>query len=542
MTSVRARYRREGQSPHRHRSKVRSGLALVAAGSLALLLGGWSSSVTSPRPASSTVVMGTTDFIVSADPAGAYDLPSWTLIYNVYQTLLQVPPGTTKIVPEAASCAFHGSTTYVCNLIGHQKFSNGDAVTGADVVYSFKRVVKIASPNGPSSLLAPLGPNAKGVSAVGNKVTFKLTAPDATWPYVLTTAAGAIVDSQVFPSASLQPDAKVVGSGPYELHSYTSDQIAVFRPNPHYGGTDVRHNAQFIVRYEQNATTLVSDVESGAVDLAYRDLTPTELVGLSHAKGIKIVQGKGIEIRYLVFNHNVMPGGTPAKRAAIRKAVAYLVNRQSIAKNVYHNTVTPLYSLIPDALTGHTDSYKTAYGATPNLAKAKAALKAAGIKGKVAFTLWYNTNHYQDTDAAVELKRELNASGLFNVSLASAEWTTYSSAALTNQYGVFLFGWFPDYPDADDYTAPFLLCKTSFLNDHWCNHSVDLQVAKEESTTAVNVRNAAFAKIQAATAAGLPLIPLWQGGQVAAIRTNVTGVQSTLDPSYTFRFWLVGKK
>jgi hypothetical protein len=25
------------------------------------------------------------------------------------------------------------------------------------------------------------------------------------------------------------------------------------------------------------------------------------------------------------------------------------------------------------------------------------------------------------------------------------------------------------------------------------------------------------------------------------VRTGVTGVQSTLDPSYTFRFWLVGK-
>jgi peptide/nickel transport system substrate-binding protein len=481
--------------------------------------------------------MGTTDFIVSADPAGAYDLPSWTLIYNVYQTLLQVPPGTTKIVPEAASCAWHATTTYVCTLIGHQKFSNGDALTGSDVVYSFQRVLKIASPNGPSSLLSPM----KSVSAVGNTVTFKLKAPDSTWPYVLTTAAGAIVDSKVFPFKSLKPDASVVGSGPYELHSYTSDQLAVFLPNPHYGGADVRHNSEFIVRYEQNATTLVSDVESGAVDLAYRDLTPTELLGLSHAKNIKIVQGKGIEIRYLVFNLNVMPGGTSVKKYAIRKAIAYLVNRQSIAKNVYHNTVSPLYSLVPDALVGHTNSFKTAYGGSPSVAKAKAVLKAAGITKKVSFTLWYNTNHYQDTDEAVELQRELDSSGLFSVSLQSAEWTTYSTAALTNQYGVFLFGWFPDYPDADDYTAPFLECKTSFLNDHWCNTSVDVQIAKEESTNAVAVRNAAFAKIQAATAAGLPLIPLWQGGQVAAIRTNVTGVASTLDPSYTFRFWLVGK-
>ena len=537
MTLTRVRHRHEGQVPRRHRSGVKAVLSLATAGSLALALGGWASSVSAAPRASSTVTMGTTDFIVSADPAGAYDLPSWTLIYNVYQTLLQVPPGTTAIAPEAASCAYHGTTTYVCKLIGHQKFSNGDALNGKDVVYSFQRVLKIASPNGPSSLLAPM----KSVSAVGNTVTFKLKAPDSTWPYVLTTAAGALVDSKVFPFKSLKPDAGVIGSGPYELHSYTSDQLAVFKPNPHYGGTDKLHNGEFIIRYEQNATTLVSDVESSAVDVAYRDLTPTELRGLSHSPGIKIVYGKGIEIRYITFNLHVMPGGTTAKKFAIRRAIAYLVNRQSQVKNVYDGTVTPLYSLIPNALSGHTNSFQTRYGGSPSLSKAKAVLKGAGITKKVSFTLWYNTNHYQDTDEAVEIQRELDSSGLFNVSLASAEWTTYSTAALTNQYGVFLFGWFPDYPDADDYTSPFLECNTNFLNDHFCNHAIDVQIAKEESTSNVSVRDAAFARIQADTAAGLPLIPLWQGGQVAAIRKNVTGVQSTLDPSYTFRFWLVGK-
>ena len=29
-------------------------------------------------------------------------------------------------------------------------------------------------------------------------------------------------------------------------------------------------------------------------------------------------------------------------------------------------------------------------------------------------------------------------------------------AGTTNQYGVSLLGWFPDYPDADDYTGPVL--------------------------------------------------------------------------------------
>ena len=82
----------------------------------------------------------------------------------------------------------------------------------------------------------------KSVTASGNTVTFTLKYPDATWPDVLTTGAGAIVDAKVFPFNKLQPDAKIVGSGPYELQSYTPNQLAVFMPNPHYGGNDVLHN------------------------------------------------------------------------------------------------------------------------------------------------------------------------------------------------------------------------------------------------------------------------------------------------------------
>lgn len=65
-----------------------------------------------------TVILGTTDRIVSADPAGSYDLPSWTVIYNVYQTLLKYIPGTTTIVSDAGSCAWKGTgaTTYVCTV------------------------------------------------------------------------------------------------------------------------------------------------------------------------------------------------------------------------------------------------------------------------------------------------------------------------------------------------------------------------------------------------------------------------------------------
>src|SRR5690348_10134351 len=65
-----------------------------------------------------TVIWGTTDKPVSFDPAGAYDLPSWNVIYNVYQTLVRLDPATEKTVPDAAQSCDPSADykTWTCKL------------------------------------------------------------------------------------------------------------------------------------------------------------------------------------------------------------------------------------------------------------------------------------------------------------------------------------------------------------------------------------------------------------------------------------------
>src|SRR5215210_2585173 len=54
-----------------------------------------------------TIVWGSTDQPVSFDPAGAYDLPSYNVIYNVYNGLMKMDPGGGVPVPDLAeSCDF----------------------------------------------------------------------------------------------------------------------------------------------------------------------------------------------------------------------------------------------------------------------------------------------------------------------------------------------------------------------------------------------------------------------------------------------------
>ncbi len=504
-----------------------------------------------------TLTMGTTDSIVSADPAGSYDLGSWTVIWNVYQGLLKLNPNNTTPAPDAATCNWQAgsNTVYVCQLKSGLKFSNGDPVTAQDVVYSFKRIATICDPNGPSSLIASIMPaplNANGcsdpsanVSASGNTITFTLLAPNSVWPEIIATGCCAIVDHTVFPPDKLLADDKIIGSGPYKLKKLTKGQLADFVANSNYQGDDQLKNSEFIIRYEQAASTLVSDLQTGAVDLGWRGFGPTDITTLKNASNVSVLQGQGSEIRYITFNLNRQPGSNDAQKKAVRQSVAYILDRAAVASAAFNNTVKPLYSIIAAGLQGHTDAFSAVYGSSPDLTKAASVLSAAGVTTPVPMDLWYTTDHYgpASPDEYKEISRQLNASGLFKVTLHSAPWASYHGDYKT-VYPVFQLGWFPDYPDADDYTLPFYKgCNGSqpFMHDGYCNPTVDALISQEEAATDQTKRNQIFSQIQTLTAQDAPLIPVWQGGNIAVAHNNVTGTKDTLDPSYIFRFWLNGK-
>jgi peptide/nickel transport system substrate-binding protein len=488
----------------------------------------------------SVIIWGSTDKPVSYDPAGSYDLPSWNVVYNVYQTLVRVDAATQKTVPDAAqSCdPSKDFKTWTCKLKPNLKFSNGDPLTSQDVKFSFDRVLKINDPSGPSSLLGKVKTDAPDPQTV----VFHLSDPNSLWNYIISTGAGAIVDHNVFPADKKLGDDKVVGSGPYQLKAYQPGQVAQFVPNKNYTGDLKVSNGGLVIQYYQDENALKLDLEQGKVDVAYPALSPTALNELKGKSGINEVSGPGGFITYMVFNLNTMPGDSPAQKRAIRRAIAYLVDRESIAKNVYQGTVDPLYSMVPVGLDGHEDVYKTEFGASPDKAKAQAELQKAGVSAPVKVQIWWTPSHYGalSGDMYTEIKRQLEGSGLFKVDLQSTEWEQYSSNCLADKCPIFQLGWFPDYPDTDDYVAQFY-GTTSFLNNHYTNPKVDQLIKDEKGSTDAARRTADFKKIQEASVADTPVLPIWQGKQIAVTHGQVSGLQQTLLPDYIFRFWVLSK-
>jgi peptide/nickel transport system substrate-binding protein len=515
-------------------------IATAITGALGVGVAACGSDSSSGSGTSGTIIRGTTDQPVSLDPAGAYDLPSYDIIYNIYQNLLQFPPGSQKPVPEAAdSCDFTNDTTYQCTIKDGLKFSDGSPLTAEDVVFSFQRNVDIADPNGASSLLA----NMKSVTNPDDKtVVFKLKAPDATWPSVLATGSFAIVPSDTYTADKLETD-KYIGSGRYQVAEYEPGQQTVLQANPNYTGDAPPKTDQAIIQYFDKASALKLALEQGDVDIAYRSLSPTDISDLGNADGVQVVSGQGAEIRYMVFNLDLMPGDNDEQKLAIRQAIAQTIDRQSIADNVYDGTVKPLYSMIPTGLQYNGPSFDEAYGESPDTDAATQTLSDAGVKTPVPLEIWYTPSHYgaSSGDEYAEIKRQLDDSGLFDVTLKSTEWNQYSEAAFTDKYPIYQLGWFPDYPDADDYVGNFY-SDTSFLNIHYDNPEMQKLLAQEKASTDEDTRQQAFDQIQKIGAEDVPTIPIWEADQVGAQRDNVQGLEDTFDPAFIFRFWLLSKE
>ncbi|GAA1861893.1 ABC transporter substrate-binding protein [Brevibacterium marinum] len=534
-------------------------VAIAAAG--ALLLSACSTSTTGEDGdgGGESLTVGTTDKVVALDPAGAYDNGSSLVEQQVYPFLLAYKPGTAELNPSIAESAdFSEPNKYEVKLKEGMKFANGNDLTSSDVKFSFERQLKIQDPNGPSSLLGGL----ESVETPDEStVIFNLKRKnDQTWPGVLASAAGPIVDEDVFEPDKITENQTIVDgeafAGPYTIAGFDFNKLITYKSYDGYEGyLEPAKTDTVQMKYFSDANNMKLDVQEGKIDVAWRSLSATDIESLGEKEDLTVHKGPGGEIRYIVYNMDTMPFGAKTDEAdedkalAVRQAMADSVDRQAIASQVYKDTFTPLYSHVPEGLPGAADPLKSEYGdgqGGPDVDKAKKALEDAGVETPVELNLQYNPDHYGPSsgDEYALVKDQLDKTGLFKVNLQSTEWVQYNKDRTADAYPMYQLGWFPDYSDADNYLVPFFYDtdKTpSFLGNHYRDKTMNKELNAQSSIDDKGKRSEALKKIQGQLAEQLPTLPLLQGSQIAVSGKDVKGVDDTLDPAFQFRLALLSK-
>ncbi|WP_328665420.1 ABC transporter substrate-binding protein [Streptomyces sp. NBC_00322] len=495
------------------------------------------------------IVVGTTDrFTVSSDapapvdPAYAYDVGTWNILRQTVQTLMVQPHGNGEPEPEAAeSCGFTdtGNERYVCKLRKGLYFSNGDPVTAADVKFSIDRARALKADSGIFALLSTIDI----VETQGDTVIFHLKTADATFPFKLSTPVAGIVNPKNYQKSKLREGFEVEGSGPYTMQAEVKGNElvkATFTKNPNYKGLLTPKNETVVLESFKDADAMGAALDKGDIDVMTRTMSPDQIRKLQNNSdsNVNLIEMPGLEIRYLGFNTDA----PSVKSKAVRQAMAQIIDRGELVSKVYATEAQPLYSLVPATITGHSNSFFNKYG-EPSVSKAKSLLAKANITTPVKLTLHYTTDHYgpatkEEFDL---LKQQLNDSGLFDVSIKGDTWDKFVPAQKAGKYDVFGMGWFPDFPDADNYLAPFL-DKDNFLHSPYLNGEIINTLIPESRREAdrINAKES-LTRIQDIVSDDVPMLPLWQGKQYIAARGDITGAEWAVNSSSTLQLRELGR-
>ncbi|MFF0747047.1 ABC transporter substrate-binding protein [Streptomyces sp. NPDC004111] len=488
------------------------------------------------------ITVGTTSKPSALDPAGAWD-GSWELYRNVFQTLLSYPTGSSAPTPDAAkSCAFSDPShrVYTCDLKPGLTFSDGAPLDAAAVKHSIDRIVRINDPGGPRGLLSSL----QKVETQGSaKVVFRLNKPDATFPFVLATPGMSLVSPADYPAGHLRTGNALTGSGPYTLQAYRpegADSGADLVSNETYKGFAERQNKAVTIRYFDDSAKMVKELKEDRIDATFRGLTAEQVVGLQQTSGaVKVAESTGSEVHFLVFNAKDPQVAKPA----VRRAVAQLVDRPALVEKVYKGTAEPLYSMVPSGIAGHTTNFFDTYG-DPNPQEARRILRAAGITRPVALTLWYPTDRYGSATALefAELKRQLDESGLFSVTVKGRPWATFQKSVQKGEFPVFGRGWAPDYPDPDSFVSPFVGAQNAISTPYLNAEITDRLLPKSRREVQRDRSVRYFVRTQELLMQDVRLLPLWQGKLYVAASEELGGTERALDPQTVMQVWELYRK
>ncbi|MBE1515139.1 ABC transporter substrate-binding protein [Nesterenkonia halotolerans] len=535
-----------------HRRRAFSAVALTA--SLALVLASCAETENidgggeGDDSGGGSIAVGTTDVVTSLDPAGSYDNGSFSVQNQVYPFLMNTPYGSPDVEPDIAESAeFTEPSQYTVTLKEGLTFANGNELTSSDVKFTFDRQLEIADPNGPSSLLY----NLDSVETPDEQtVVFNLNSEDdQTFPQILSSPAGPIVDEEVFSATELTPSEDIVEgdafAGQYAITDYTENELIRYEAFEDYQGLlDAAETDVITAQYFTEETQLKLAVQEGDIDLAFRNLSPTDLGDLREDENVTVHDGPGGEIRYMVFDFNTQPFGAETEDAdeeqalAVRQAAADLLDREALSEEIYQGTYTPLYSYVPEGLTGAVEPLMEMYGdgeGGPDAEAAASKLEEAGIETPVELNLQYSPDHYgnsSDEEYAM-IESQLESDGLFEVNLQSTLWDTYNAERVEGVYPAYQLGWFPDYSDADNYLAPFFL-EDNFLVNGYSNEEVNDLILEQASTPDEAERTSMIEEAQELVAEDLSTLPYLQGAQVAVSANDIEGV--TLDASFKFRY------
>ena len=400
------------------------------------------------------------------DPALWYTLVSWNIGFTICDTLVTYPDSAGEagkaIVPGLAALPTVSADgkTYTFTLRKGIAFSNGKPITPADIKWTFIRMLtpSMASSGagffgdivGAGALIAGKSKTLPGIVTKGNTVAFHLVKPSGSFLKRITMRFTCPVPNGT-PAKAIE-DGSLPASGAYMIKSFTPSRELVLVRNPHWASASLGKRGkvdEIDIPIGVNPQQAALKVRSGSADLWLDKLPPADATAALRDPTLKgrVFANPYAAVEYFWMNNDV----PPFNNVDVRKAVNYAVDRSQMLRvwgGPSQGETTD--QILPPTMPAWRD-YK-AYPNTPDLAKAKALMKASGVKTPVSAVVRVRNDAPGFVELAQVLQQNLKAIGINLVIKSAAD--AVNNGIIDNRKNHIASGineWSQDYPDPEDF-------------------------------------------------------------------------------------------
>jgi len=481
------------------------------------------------------------------DPGRFYEFTSNAMAANCYDTLITYNGSDTiHPVPDLAASlpTVSGGKVYTFHLRQNVRFANGDPMTAADVVFSYRRLLYLN--DNPGFLIA----GATDIKALDKyTVQITLSAPDVSFLSALADTNFGVLDSKVviahggddsvnaakLDKATSFLDSQSAGTGAFTMTNWTRNSQIVMERNPNYWGPKPFFS-KIIFQNQKDSAQQRLLVQRGAVDVAM-NINIQQSQALAHDSSVQVVTGNTLDLIYMGMT--LSPAvSKPLSDARVRQAIRYALDYDGILNGLLKGVGTRPNGMIPVGMVGNDTATNNALLIHPDLAKARALLTAAGYPNGFSVTMNYDVGTTFDgvtfDPIAAKVANDLARVGI-KVKLGPEQDSILLPAYRAQKVQMILYNWGVDYPDPNDYAGPFSPGGGP-AKRMWYVPSTDTAlmniVARADTTTDLAKRTALYRLVQETWLKESPFIGLVQPQNIIVFGSNIKGyVYSPVLPS-----------
>lgn len=505
----------------RHRTTLTKALIV---GSTLAVLAGCGSGTASPSGSSTggpvhggNLVFANPQDAQSMDESTVFDNNSIWILEQITQPLYTVTANGKGVIPWLATGYTESADhkTYTFTLRPGVKFSDGKAMTSADVKFSLEQTMAAASGWGyiDAAIKSVADPTPSTV-VINLKYTWAPLLAD------LSLFANGIVPANYGGKTATQFYQAPIGTGPFKWDYWHKGQGLKLVKNAYYWQKGLPYLNSVTWTDVPSDNTRQLQIKGGQAQI---DQFPSwSTVGaLKATPGVSMDLFNSTETNYLAFNENVKP----FQDVHVRRAISLAINRDAIIKAVLFGNGKPANSLFPPQVPYYDPNTP---GYQYDLTAAKQQMAQSSVPHGFTTTMLLPSGNSDYATITTIVQAELKPLGI-TVKVQTLDPNTANANFQTEKYDMNLTLWTMDIPDPDELATFGLDPKSgakSFFTSY-DNPTVVKDVHAAEQITTPSARQALYNTVQTDAAQDAFMAFLYYSPYPYVTTSNVHGFYVT---------------